>query len=446
MIKFMKSALFILSGTLVMSSCLNEKALDEVETMTVKFASDDNGSITLADEQTGEKGSLLCSVAQPMDGYEFAGWYNGTTLVEQGEDFTLAGDTLQVKLTQHTANQIYTARFRKVGDKTGAFVFHVTFNTDSRVEGGTVSNAGGPCFEFQNIASAAIPYLNYVCIGWFDQEGHQILQKSPENNVVYVEGVTIHIDPNSSVSDELDNKVFTARFSKVIADEKDRRATPRIFAVGEGYNSKLMLTIDRDHHADVFQFGSVIGWDTVDDWGVDGHDVFNPTTMQCRYWDENWNVGTDFPANTPENIKKGKGDPCRLVGFVATQIMVLAQAGQTVDNCAWRMPTVEENIELVKHHSSYRNEYTAGYYMGRDATRDGDGGEFFSAEEHSRNIYGDVMYVDGTTMWSTTAVKDGDFYKGVTLNFGRIVFQEYINVDLTSNQRNAFPIRCVRQR
>ncbi|MGL5958292.1 MAG: hypothetical protein ACRCZZ_06845, partial [Phocaeicola sp.] len=289
-------------------------------------------------------------------------------------------------------------------------------------------------------------YLNYVCIGWFDQEGHQILQKSPENNVVYVEGVTIHIDPNSSVSDELDNKVFTARFSKVIADEKDRRATPRIFAVGEGYNSKLMLTIDRDHHADVFQFGSVIGWDTVDDWGVDGHDVFNPTTMQCRYWDENWNVGTDFPANTPENIKKGKGDPCRLLGFVATQIMVLAQAGQTVDNCAWRMPTVEENIELVKHHSSYRNEYTAGYYMGRDATRDGDGGEFFSAEERSRNIYGDVMHVDGTTMWSTTAVKDGDFYKGVTLNFGRIVFHEYINVDLTSNQRNAFPIRCVRQR
>ncbi|MGL5957109.1 MAG: InlB B-repeat-containing protein, partial [Phocaeicola sp.] len=110
MIKLIKSTLFILSGTLVMSSCFNEKALEEVEAMTVKFASGDNGSITLADEQTGEKGSLLFSVAQPMDGYEFAGWYNGTTPIEQGGDFTLAGDTLQVKLTQHTADQIYTAR------------------------------------------------------------------------------------------------------------------------------------------------------------------------------------------------------------------------------------------------------------------------------------------------------------------------------------------------
>ncbi|MGL5957112.1 MAG: hypothetical protein ACRCZZ_00655, partial [Phocaeicola sp.] len=232
------------------------------------------------------------------------------------------------------------------------------------------------------------------------------------------------------------------KYVRAILKERDNRATPRLVTVGKGDDATLMLTVDRDHRADVFQFGSIIAWDIIGESWLSGHAVFNPTTLECKEWDRQWNVGTFFPLNTAENLKQGKGDPCRLIGFTAAQVRNLANAGETVDNGAWRIARVAENCEIIKNRSSYRHW---GFYFGPGATKDGDGGEFFSSQELYRNLWGMIHSVDGASMWTTTALKDGDDYKGIALTFGRRFFEEFIDPDDFADQRLAFPIRCVRQ-
>ncbi|MGL5957111.1 MAG: hypothetical protein ACRCZZ_00650, partial [Phocaeicola sp.] len=293
--------------------------------------------------------------------------------------------------------------------------------------------------------STAIPDPSFFFVGWFDESGRLVGKKSPENNTVYVEGTTIHIDSNLPAYDSYHNKVFTAKYVRAILKERDNRATPRLVTVGKGDDATLMLTADRDHRADLFQFGSVIAWDVVKDVRVSGHVVYNPTNLACKYWDEDWCVGESFPENTAENLKQGKGDPCRLIGFTAAQVRNLANAGETVDNGAWRIAWVPENREIVKNRSSYR---FWGFYFGPGATKDGDGGEFFSSQEVFRNTSGMIVGTDGASMWTDDAYKDDDSdeYDGLALTFGRRFFEEFIDVDDCLDQRQALPIRCVRQK
>ncbi len=110
-----------------------------------------------------------------------------------------------------------------------------------------------------------------------------------------------------------------------------------------------------------FKFGSVIGANGLAG-AFDGATMiaFNPSEKSVSAWEDityyaeaDWNANikdTSSDAyNTYSNIRQGKGDPCRLIGYTADEIKNMSNATlQTVlNNAKYRMPTLEDNNALV---------------------------------------------------------------------------------------------------
>ncbi|MGL5957743.1 MAG: InlB B-repeat-containing protein [Phocaeicola sp.] len=369
MIKLIKSTFFVLSGALAMSSCFTDSLLEEgPEKISIRFVSGDNGDISLSGSNTADRGSVLYSVATAMEGYEFAGWHDGTKMIEGGGAFTIVGDTLKVKLTQMTANTTYTAKFRKPLFRGDNSLKQCTVNFTSATVGGRANPTVGSCCTGKYISSTALPDSDYIFDGWFDSEGNEIIN-TVETDDIYVCGRTLNVKSSPSTH----NQSFAARYVKVVLE--DGRATPRIYAVGEGDDAMLVLTRKDSHRGILFQFGSVIAWNR--HTGTESDNVsFNPSDLSNK-WRKKWKVGVNFPKNTSENIKAGKGDPCRLLGLTVAQIKALTAAGREVDNYTWRMPLNGECWDTCWDRSEYKRKGINGYYFGPGATKKGTGGEFF---------------------------------------------------------------------
>jgi hypothetical protein len=112
-----------------------------------------------------------------------------------------------------------------------------------------------------------------------------------------------------------------------------------------------------------FKFGSVVGVESgsTTAWNDNGSMVkFNPSGVTPMTWPSvPFYAPSDYPAimnvsdtetyNTATNVRQGKGDPCALIGYTAQEIADMSDAElQTIlDNAAWRLPTMMENVSVV---------------------------------------------------------------------------------------------------
>jgi len=63
------------------------------------------------------------------------------------------------------------------------------------------------------------------------------------------------------------------------------------------------------------------------------------------------NIVSDPKYHNPENVRLGKGDPCRLVGLNLKNIAnpAFKLSAEHIDNGVWRMPTPEENRDFTEY-------------------------------------------------------------------------------------------------
>jgi len=144
----------------------------------------------------------------------------------------------------------------------------------------------------------------------------------------------------------------------------------------DGSKSRYILTVDPANAGLYFRFGSVVGifsgnhrvatlpeGDYLDQFDT-GDVAWSPVGITDWASIPIYDGKTDFKLSpntvTPElyhnaaNVKRGKGDPCRLVGLDLAKIKNTPADQLTeadIDNGTWRLPTVEENQSFVGHPS-----------------------------------------------------------------------------------------------
>ncbi|MGL5979910.1 MAG: hypothetical protein ACRCZY_03360 [Phocaeicola sp.] len=311
----------------------------------------------------------------------------------------------------------------------------VTFNVDG-AGAGTVtksSDSGTP----GSVLSSKIETVTVGSkfLGWYD-DGAEITETSTDADV-YLSDHNRQL--NVKVSGD---KTYTATFEKVNADvplEEDGKCAPRIYATGTGDDAKLMLTKEPKNYGVFFQFGSVIAWDNKA--GTTADNVpFNPSEVEISGWNSSWTVGSTFPEHTVENLKAGKGDPCRLVGFSQKYIKEELESGRTPDNGKWVAPTNDQNKEfntLGSFSNWTKYDDVSGRYLGLGASTGG--GEFFPAAGNRKNTDGTLA--EQTTRgsyWSLDCMGAGGCY---FVNLTATTFSG----DYMQNQTFGFSVRCVPQ-
>lgn len=131
------------------------------------------------------------------------------------------------------------------------------------------------------------------------------------------------------------------------------------------YSGILKIVKDSKYNDACFRYGSVVALSSTATAGAFNAasdvvwipDVTKNTTPVSSWDDVGYMTSGDVSgdAHTLENIKLGKGDPCRLVGLSESEI-----ASGTIDNKLWRMPTMPEMQWLVTA-QNYTFD-TRGYY------------------------------------------------------------------------------------
>ncbi|MGL5919254.1 MAG: hypothetical protein ACRCZQ_01965, partial [Bacteroidales bacterium] len=211
-------------------------------------------------------------------------------------------------------------------------------------------------------------------------------------------------------------------------------SSPCIYVSGSGENATLKLSKDHRTYGAFFQFGSIIAWSTS---GAPKTD-FNPSDIRSERWNGSWSVGDFYPAHTAENIKAGKGDPCRLVGYTSAEIRSEVAQRRAPDNGQWRMPTKEENMAYVADRSSFRSiDGVKGRFFGAGASSGG--GEFLPASGYRYPSNGD-LYNQGVYGTYTSDTPEGN-KAGSSLNFNN----SSVSATYKYTQSRGFSVRCVRQ-
>jgi len=121
-------------------------------------------------------------------------------------------------------------------------------------------------------------------------------------------------------------------------------AGERIYIDDNGGDPKLMLTRNNNNPGAFFQFGGVRGWKHKTS-GNAGSAAYNPTPLTDA-WMSGWQYASgqgNVVAHTLDNLRAGKGDPCRLVGFTQAEIEAAIDYNNpdayAPDNRAWSLPT-----------------------------------------------------------------------------------------------------------
>ncbi|MGL5981572.1 MAG: InlB B-repeat-containing protein [Phocaeicola sp.] len=363
-------------------------------TYTVAFVSE-NLTMGTVDGAGGSNvsGTSYTSTATAKPGYEFVGWYEGTALVE-------AAATLSRIVSSAETGKTYTAKFQ-LATYTVAFV-------SENLTMGTVDGAGGSNVSGTSYTSTATAKPGYEFAGWY--EGTALVEAAATLSRI--------------VSSAETGKTYTAKFAKVAS---------RIYVEGTGDDAKLMITRDPQNLGAFFQFGSIIGWDN----GEDVSQIFNPGTSCGTLWNKDWKSDA---AHTLANLKEGKGDPCKLVGFTVAEIKAALDAGNAPDNNQWRLPTKEE-IEIYNTEKSNWASIAGinGRYFGDGATATGTGGEFFPAAGSRTSLVGrlDDKGLRGD-YWTSTVY-------AMSLSYGFSFTESVIIVPNSCTCALGFSVRCVPQ-
>ncbi|MGL5981254.1 MAG: InlB B-repeat-containing protein, partial [Phocaeicola sp.] len=202
MFKSIVSVLFMLSCVMAVSSCSKENVVRESNKITIKFESGKGGTIDLSGSQTGDEGSTLYSVAKAGGGYFFAGWYDGDNLLDKSDDIIVSGSKLEVKLTQHTANKIYTAKF---ADES----YMVKIEKISSI-GGSVGPDSCSAAVDGRLIFTATPESDYMVV-WYDYKRVPIIS-TDESLPFYLSTDGLKLFVKSSK--EVDGKTFKVAFTK----------------------------------------------------------------------------------------------------------------------------------------------------------------------------------------------------------------------------------------
>lgn len=213
-------------------------------------------------------------------------------------------------------------------------------------------------------------------------------------------------------------------------------AAPRIFVVGNGDKAKLMLTISPKNYGAYFQYGSIIAWSSNGDTPVQ---EFNPTNLPTS-WMDDWYAGGEFPVHNVTNLKVGKGDPCRLVGYTVYDIKKALASGVALDNKTWRMPTENENVAYVKVYSGWTvRDGIIGRYFCPNSIR-----EFLPAAGFRQKFGGKLEYRGyfGGYM-STSPFVDTAF--SANENSYLLIDSKGIMPKYPSSHATGLSVRCVRQ-
>jgi len=217
-------------------------------------------------------------------------------------------------------------------------------------------------------------------------------------------------------------------------------AGERIYIDTSEGDPKLMLTQNPANTGTMFQFGGIRGWNYGS--GTVGNANYNPTTLSGA-WNSTWqyaNSQGNVVAHTLANLRAGKGDPCRLVGYTQTEVkQAIATSNPNAyapDNGLWRLPTGNELQAYATYHDKISQQSGVwGYKVGSDKVflpvigyiyydgtfKNGDG-YYYSSHQHITTPSGN----NANFLWLR-----GDMDNTVFLNAGP--------------QAYGMSIRCVRQ-
>lgn len=115
-------------------------------------------------------------------------------------------------------------------------------------------------------------------------------------------------------------------------------AAPRIFVQGTGNDAKLLLTKAPQNYGALFQFGGITAWEYKPNQNKEIA-VYCPITG-LEWHNSNWRSDA---LHTLSNLRVGKGDPCRLVGYTQREIQEMLAIGIIPDNKTWKTPAWIDN-------------------------------------------------------------------------------------------------------
>ncbi|MGL5938160.1 MAG: InlB B-repeat-containing protein [Phocaeicola sp.] len=214
MISFTKLLPVAFLGAFFMSGCANEDpASSPLPRYTVEFLHGRNGTVEPLGLQIGDEGTEVYSVAKKDEEYKFAGWYNIEDPMHKLNthgDIAVDGDTLKVKLTKLTADQVYEARFAKT-------IYTIYFDVIGAGKGSISSSeeatSAGNC-----VSSKATPMADCGLEGWYDVASGAKIESTNPNDPVYLSSDSL--DLHVKVSHELNKHKYTAKFIDLIYNVK----------------------------------------------------------------------------------------------------------------------------------------------------------------------------------------------------------------------------------
>jgi len=288
----------------------------------------------------------------------------------------------------------------------------------------------------------------------------------------------------SDISDWEDEEEATAEAVRERKPFDETKLNGRVTWDGREYarsGKGFILTADPTDAGLFFKFGSVAGifsgnnhvatlptgrngdssfkpgdtWSTTEDPSFDPGDVaWSPVAIDKYESIPVYDALTDYPGNVDDKyhnaaqVKRGKGDPCRLVGLDLKRIERTPVEQLTevdIDNHKWRLPTYEENKAFIGHDNGKFYDHWVqldGVWGGMfpDKYR-GSADTFLPAagwrpwESTSNGPY-------NTNYWSSTQRIDPVWHNGGM----NIHFRENQIITYNGNPHTmACPVRCVRQ-
>ena len=221
-------------------------------------------------------------------------------------------------------------------------------------------------------------------------------------------------------------------------------AGERIYIDTNGGDPKLMLTQNPTNKGAMFQFGGVRGWNAGSNAG---NANYNPTPIDSR-WSSTWEYsikGQGTPVeHTLANLRAGKGDPCRLVGYTQTEIRnAIATTNSSnayaPDNKLWRLPTGNEFIAYASNHDRKSTlSGVSGYKVGNPRV--------FLPIIGYINYNGNFVSGDGDYWSSYKIINLSGLPSGNNASYLRLRGDQDNTVIIDSfNQAYGLSIRCVRQ-
>ena len=218
-------------------------------------------------------------------------------------------------------------------------------------------------------------------------------------------------------------------------------AFDHIIAIGK--DGKLTVTAETDNDTEAstvyFKFGSTIAQSSKSVAWSANEVVFNVSdnrdSQHYADWSNILTQSTDI-VHTLDEVKAGKGDPCRLVGLTRADI-----ENDKFDNKKWRMPTYAEHTTAATSNTAFITHGTSAY-KGKNITLKSDLVEstvFYPAAGYRNAVDYNVSYTEVVgDFWSRTSYNTTNgYYLRINDNPINKNGNQAINIGL--------PVRCVPQ-